>query len=279
MTISGRDGLINALANNSSRLVIDKASISNAAAQQFHSLWRASGHPGPGAIPTAAAVCDNTMVGAFQWTQQSAPNQSYAGWAALACSNAAMTIELHDRLMHLGGLVGNVTTLQTAGLDLNANLATANLDARKGDANFSDVQWWLEWYTDTGGTAATVTVSVVYNDGSTGNLTGFSLGATRRASYMVPLNGLIPAAAAGKYIRAVTGVQLSASTAAAGNFGVTATRPRSVMPCPVAGFTTIFNWADLNLPSIENSACLFLIALCSTTSTGTVRGGAKIAHG
>ena len=39
--ITGRDQLIDALANNSSRIVIDKASIANAAAGQYHSLWRA----------------------------------------------------------------------------------------------------------------------------------------------------------------------------------------------------------------------------------------------
>lgn len=279
MTISTRDQLINALANNASRLVIDKASIANAAAGQFHSLWRATGQPGQGAIPGAAAVCDNTLTGAFQFNQQTAPATSYGAWANAACSNSAVSIEIHDRLMHMGGLNGTLATLQTANLDLYANLASGNLDARKGDANFSDVQWWLEWYTDTGSTAVTATVGVTYNDGSSGNLTGVSLAATRRASFMVPLNGLIPAAAAGKYIRDVDSVTLSATTGTAGSFGVTATRPRMTMPLPLANKMEIFDWADLGLPEIFNSSCLFPIQLASTTSTGTVRGGGKIAHG
>ena len=53
--ITNRDQLIDALANTSSRIVIDKASIANAAVGQYHSLWRATGQPGPGAIPAAAA--------------------------------------------------------------------------------------------------------------------------------------------------------------------------------------------------------------------------------
>lgn len=203
MTIGTVDALLSALGNNSSRFVLDKASIANAAAGQFHSLFRATGQPGQGAIPTAAAVCDHTLTGAMGFSQQTAPATSYGAWANAACSNNAVTIEIHDRLMHMGGLVGNVATAQTANLDVSANLATANLDARKGDANFSDIQWWLEWYTDTGGTAVTATVAVTYNDGSSGNLTGLSLAATRRASFMAPLNGLIPAAAAGKFIRDV----------------------------------------------------------------------------
>lgn len=53
MTISTRDQLISALGNNSSRLVIDKASIASQAVGTFVSLWRATGQPGQGAIPEA----------------------------------------------------------------------------------------------------------------------------------------------------------------------------------------------------------------------------------
>ena len=279
MAISTRDQLINALGNNSSRFVLDKASVANAAAGQFHSLWRATGQPGQGAIPAAAAVCDHTLVGAMGFSQQTAPATSYGAWANGVCSNSAVTIEIHDRLMHMGGLVGNVATAQTANLDVSANLATNNLDERKGDANFSDIQWWLEWYTDTGATVVTATVNVTYNDGTTANLTGVSLAATRRASFMQPLNGLIPAADSGKYIRDVNTVTLSATTGTAGSFGVTATRPRMTLPLPLANKMEVFDWAQLGLPEIFNSSCLFPIQLASTTTTGTVRGGGKIIHG
>ena len=278
MTISTRDQLIDALGNNSSRLVIDKASIASQAAGTFVSLWRATGQPGQGAIPAAAAVCDNTLTGAMGFTQQVAPATSYGAWANAVCSNSAMTLEIHDRLMHMGGLNGTLTTAQTVNLDVNANLAFGNLDKRKGDSNFSDIQWWLEWYTATGSTAVTATVSVTYNDGTTGTLSA-SLAATRPASFMLPLNGLIPAAAAGKYIRDVDSVQLSATTGTAGSFGVTATRPRMTMPLALANKMEVFDWAALGLPEIANSSCLFPVILTSTTSTGTVRGGGMLAHG
>jgi hypothetical protein len=279
MTITTRDQLINALANNASRFVIDKASLSNAAAGQFHSLWRATGQPGQGAIPGAAAVCTNALTGAMNFAQQTSPATSYGAWANAVCSNSVVTIEIHDRLMHMGGLVGNVATSQTVNLDVHANLASNNLDARKGDANYSDIQWWLEWYTDTGSTAVTATVNVTFNDGTTANLTGISLAATRRASFMQPLNGFIAAADSGKFIRDVNTVTLSATTGAAGSFGVTATRPRLTMPLNVGNKMEIFDWAQLGLPEIFNSSCLALVELCSTTSTGTVRGGGKIIHG
>lgn len=278
MSISTRDQLIDALSNNSSRFVIDKASIASQAAGTFVSLWRATGQPGQGAIPAAAVVCDNTLAGAMGFTQQVAPATSYGAWANAVCSNSAMTLEIHDRLMHMGGLNGTLTTAQTVNLDVNANLASGNIDKRKGDSNFSDIQWWLEWYTATGATAVTATVSVTYNDGTSGTLSA-SLAATRPASFLLPLNGLIPAAAAGKYIRDVDSVQLSATTGTAGSFGVTATRPRMTMPLPLANKMEVFDWAALGLPEVANSSCLFPVVLTSTTSTGTVRGGGKLAHG
>ena len=278
MTITTRDKLIDALGNNSSRLVIDKASISNAAAGQFHSLWRATGQPGQAAIPAAAAVCNNALTGALNFAQQTSPATTYGTWANAMCSNNATTLEIHDRLMHMGGLSGTSTGSQTVNLDLNANLASNNLDARKGDANFSDVQWWMEWYTDTGGTAVTATVGVTYNDGTTGTLS-VALAATRRASLMIPLNGFIPAAAAGKYIRGIDTVQLSATTGSAGSFGFTATRPRMTMPLSLANKMETFDWAALGLPEIFNSSCLMILQVASTTTTGTVRGGGKLSHG
>ncbi len=279
MAITTRDQLIDAMCNNSSRLVIDKVSLSNAAAGQFHSLWRATGQPGQGAVPAAAARCTNALVGSLQFTQQVAPAKSYLAILEGLCSNNATVLEIHDRLMHMGGLNGTLTTAQTVNVDLDANLASDNLTERIGDSNYSDVTWWLEWYTDTGGTAVTATVNVTYNDDTSGNLTGISLAATRRASLMIPLNGLIPAADSGKYIRDVNTVTLSATTGTAGSFGVTATRYRAALYKPIANARFTADWAGLGIPNIPNSSCLMLIQLAGTTSTGAVRATGKIVHG
>lgn len=278
MTISTRDQLIDALANNSDRIVIDKASLANAAAGQLHSLWRATGTPGQAAIPAAAALCNSALTGALGFSNQTAPATSYLGWVAMACSNDAVTMEVHDRLGHMGGLSGTVATAQTVNLDVS----TAGLNVpseRLGDANFSDVQWFAEWYTDTGSTAVTLTVNVTYGDNSTGNLSTISLAATRRASFLIPLLGYIPAADSGKKIKKINTCTLSATTGTAGSFGFTASRLRSVMPLPVANKAEIFDWAALGLPEVPNDACLWLLQLASTTTTGTVRGGGKLVHG
>ena len=277
--IENIDNLVKALGNNSSRIVLDKASIASQIANSYCSLWRATGQPGQGAIPTVVATCNNTTVGTIGFNQQTSPSTSYGAYLEIATSNAAMTMELHDRLANMGGLNGTLTTAQSVNLDLNTLLATDNIDTRKGDANYSDVQWWLEWYTATGGTAVTATIVVTYNDGTTGNLSVLSLAAARQASHMIPLNSLIPSAQSGKFIRGIVSVTLSATTGTAGNFGVTVTRPRMTLSSPFANFKFIADWAQLGLPEIYNSSAIFPIVLTSTTSTGTVRGGGKIAHG
>lgn len=277
MTITTRDQLINAMANNSSRIVIDKGTVTIAAGA-FYSYWRVTGQPGQGAIPSTAAVCDHNLVGSLQFTQQTAPATSYLSLLEVALG-AAHTLEVHDRLMHMGGLSGTVTTAQTVGINLDSNLSTNNLAARVGDSNYSDVQWWLEWYTATGSTAVTATVNVTYNDGSTGNLTGASLAATRPASFMLPLNNLIPAAASGLYIRGVNSVTLSATTGTAGSFGITATRYRAGVFCPQANARFTSDWASLGIPEIPNSSCLFPVLLTSSTTAATIRATGKMAHG
>jgi len=264
-------------AGDPSRIIIDKATIASQAANTYVSMWRATGQPGQGAIPAAAAVCDNSFVGSFGLRQPVSPITSYGGLLWCMCSNGTSVLEIHDRLMHMGGLSGTVITSQTVGMDLSTVLATSNLDYRKGDANFSDVQWWVEWYAATGGTGANLTLSVTYNDNSTGTIV-VALAATRPASYMVPINSLIPAAKSGFYIKAVTAAILSISTGTAGSFGVTATKPRMVLAMPAANFTAKDDWAALGIPELPNYSCLFPIVFTSTTSSGTIRGGGKIGH-
>lgn len=279
MVIANVDQLVNAMGNNASRIIIEKATIANAAASQFHSLWRATGQPGQGAIPTTAAIATNALIGSIQFTQQTAPATSYIGQLEAIVQTAGMSVEIHDRLMHMGGLNATLTTAQTVNLDVAANLATSNLDARKGDANYSDIQWWMEWYTDTGATASNATINVTYNDGTSGNLSVQAVGGTIRASRMIPLNFLIPAADSGKYIRDINTVTLSASTGTAGNFGFTATRYRGGVFCAGAGGRFIQSWSDVGLPEIHNSSCLFPVVIANTTATGIVRGTGKIIHG
>ena len=64
MTITTRDQIIDGLANNNDRIMWDKASIATQVVGQYCSLWRATGVPGQGAIPSAAAYCTKALTGA-----------------------------------------------------------------------------------------------------------------------------------------------------------------------------------------------------------------------
>lgn len=279
MAITTVDGVLDALANNSSRLVIDKASIGNATAGQIISLWRATGQPGQAAIPTTAAVPTKALLGALNFDNQTAPATSYIAWLFLQSSNAAMSPEIHDRIAHMGGLVLNVTTLQPPTGSLIDLVTLAPPAARLGATNYSDVQWFLEVYADGGATASNATINVTYNNGTSGNLNVVAVGGTLRAGRMIPLTPLIPTAQQGLFIRAINSVQLSASTGTAGNFGFTCTRQRTALPLPLNNKTEVGDWASLGLPEVPNDSCLQIVMPTSTTSTGTLRGGGKIAHG
>lgn len=277
MSITTIDQLADALGNNSSRIIIDKASLSNQVAGRYASMWRATGQPAQAAIPgTTAAVPTSATLGAIAFTNQTSPVTSYIAWLFATCSNSATSIEIHDRVAHMGGMVLNVTTSQTVNLDL---VALAPAAARVGDSNYSDLQWWLEVYTDGGATASNATINVTFNDGTSADLTVQAVGGTIRAGHMFPLTPLIPTAHQGKFIRDVNTVILSASTGTAGNFGFTVTRPRTILPMPLANFMNVADWAQTGKPEISNDSCLFVVVLPSTTSTGTIRGGGKIAHG
>lgn len=266
------DGIVNALGNNSSRIVIDKSSIANAIAGGVHSLWRATGFPAQASIPTTAVLCTKSITGAIGFQNQIAPADSYLAYAFASSSNNATTIEMHDRLVQMGGLNLTLLTAQSVVMDLATLLVPTD---RLGEANYSEVQWWLEVYADGGATASNATINVTYDDLSTGNLAVVSVGGTLRASRMIPLLSAIN----GRFIKAINFVTLSSSTGTAGNFGFTATRIRANLPLPLANKSEIFDWANLGFPEIANDSCLFFVATPTTTSTGTLRGGGKIAHG
>lgn len=277
MAIENLDQYANALGNNSSRIILDKASQSAQVAGGLCSLWRATGQPAQGAVPTTPAVLTNLTTGAIGFSQQVAPAKSYIGNLSSTSSNSAMTLEIHDRLAHNGGLVLNVTTAQTiAGLDL----VSLGVDQdRIGDIDYSDVQWWLEVYTAGGATASNATINVTFDDNSTGNLNVQAVGGTLGAGRLLPLTPLKTTAQQSLFIRGINSVTLSASTGTAGNFGFTATRFRTDLFMPIANAKFKSDLFDGGFPNVPNGSCLFPVLLCSTTTSGTLRGTGKIVHG
>lgn len=246
----------------------------------FHSFWRSTGSTTQPAAPTTATaiVLNNTSAGAVPFMQQTSPMTSYLAYLAASCSAANTTMEIHDRLAHCAGLTANApATITITGFDFNT-LSGSNLTQRIGDANYSDISWWMEWYTATGADPANATVNVTYNDGTTGALTAFAIGGTVRASRMIQLNNLIPAADSGKYIRAVNSVTVG-DTNADGSFGITATRYRASIYMPVLNKIYSSIWAETGLPEIYNQSHLFPIGIATATTMGNLRIDGLIVHG
>jgi hypothetical protein len=284
MAISTTTQLEAAISNSYSIINGSKPSLSNALTGQFFSTWNSAGLPGTGAIPTVTpVVLTNATTGGFKFAQQTAPRTSYLADLKFTTSLVGATVEIHDRLVHMGGLSATVITTQTiTGFDLSTLSGTSNLAARIGDSNYSDVQWWLEIYTDLGSGSSTATINVTFNDATTGNLTPFNVGnADRRLGRMFPLNSLILAADQGKFIQGINSVTLSSSTATAGNFGFVATRYRSSVFAEQPNELYKNGWTKTALAEVFNSSCLSMIVLVanSNTTTGTVTLNGKIIHG
>jgi hypothetical protein len=282
MTITTLDGLVSALGNNNSRLIVEKASLSNQVVGRLCSLWRATGTPGQGAIPgTTPARCDMGLTGSPSFTAQTSPATSYFSEFRGVSPNGSLNLEFYDRLAHMGGLVLNSTSSQvinsTSGFDLDLLSIPA---ARRGASGYTDVRWFLEVYTDGGATASNATINVTFTDNSSADLAVQAVGGTIRVGHMFPLDPLIQAADQGKVIRRINSVILSASTTGAGNFGFTAVRPLGALPLFVANRFEQFDWATGGNPEIPNNTCLMLAVLLSTGSTtGIIRGFGKFTHG
>ena len=278
MAITTADGIVNALGGagtNRSKLRIDKAQLTSAVLGQIFSLWRATGMPAQAAAPTTAVVPTKATLGAMDFLNQTLPARSYFLRAELAGSQSSITIELGDRVAHMGGLSFNIITSQViTGMDL-ATLAVVS--ARLGAANYSDIDWYLECYADGGATASNATINVTYNDGTTGDLSLVAVGGTVRAGRRIPLNALRPDFS--KFIKGINSVILSVSTAAVGNFGFTAVNRLVDLDIPSAPKTEIKDWAQIMEP-VPNDACIELAMICASTGgTGTLRGIVIIGHG
>ena len=262
MALTTEAGLVTAKANATvSRLL--KASLGNMAAGIQASLWRATGIPTQPAIPGAAAVVDRTTAGCILHPALTTGDTRYID-GFLLNGTTANTIHIVDRLIHMGGLNGTLATLQSVN--------TPALPSGRADENGADVEWWLEWYTDTGSTAVTATVTPVYDDNLSTPTIAISLAATRRAGMLIPI---IPPQ--GRTIKSITSVQLSATTGTAGNFGVTATKHLGVVG--VSPAANIADRAESLIRKIHASACLMAMVDCTTTSTGQINGFLSLMEG
>lgn len=239
---------------------IDLRNALTTVAGRLYSGWLASGSTlGAGSTPSTAVVPTRTDAGAIG--QADAITDLRLGQTQMNRTAAGLWI-LCDRLSHQGGLSGTDTAAQTT------NLPTAALTRY---TTGEGVLAALEIYTAVGSTGTTVSVSYTNQSGSTGRtspLTTFGGTGFNAASRFI----VLPLQQGDSGVRAVASVDLVASTATAGNFGVTLFKPLAFLPIPFSSNDTFFFDAIRNLggqlPKIEAGACLFWLFLPQGTSGG-----------
>ncbi|MGQ0708691.1 MAG: hypothetical protein ACT4NV_02970 [Rhodoferax sp.] len=255
------------------RLALNKPSLGAMVGGSDGAMWRGAGYPLQGAVPGAAAACSKASTGAMPLAQRTGGQVRRLLGLELMSSVAGQTFYLEDRLAHMGGLSGALSTAQTVGLDLAA--LGANMAQRVGDSAFDpyrEVVWYLDWYTATGAAAATPTVNVTYADGTSGNCGIWALGATALPASVAANRRYQILSATGKAIRGVNSVTLSASTGTAGSFGVTAVRKLATLVTHIASKTEVLVFPRESAPLIHDEACLTLSFTSSTSLSGTAVG-------
>lgn len=223
-------------------------------AGRWCSLWQYDGCPSGGAVPTTVAIPDNTTTGGLKQVDPGGGRQKWA-LSGFVANVAAGTVMMYDRLLHIGGLSGTVTTAQTVG-----GTITRHTD---GKGNIA----WAEIYTAIGATATTITMSYTDQDGNSGNTSvATTFGGTNfnTATRMI----MYPVASGDSGIQAIASTTVLATTATAGNFGVTMAHPLAFYEIGAAGDAGWRDWATglPGIPEIETDACIAYAYLPQTTT-------------
>jgi len=234
-------------------------------AGRMASLWRYDGMPGGGAIPTTGAIPTRTTQGALPYTAAGGGREKFALTVGLS-SSVAGVFTLYDRLFHIGGLSGTVTTAQTVQGSTPTPAITRNTGG-VGNVVF------VEIYTLIGTSSQTITMNYTNQAGTTGRIsTAVAIGGTnnREATRVI----MLPLQGADTGVRAVESVTLSGSTGTAGEFGVVIARPFPQLAVPTPGMAVIRDWTTgLPMPPDVNNMCLSLLFFPASAAAPDVYGG------
>jgi len=228
-------------------------------AEYRYSFWRYEGWPSAGATPTTPATLDKSSAGAIPFTS---PGGGRTKWitSVMVAFDGSMGDEavLYDRLLHMGGLSGTVTSAQTVGGTLARNTG--------GEGN----RIYLDVYSVLGSTERTVTASYTNQAGTSGRTTqAWPIGGSTSAAFWNDDNAFyeLPLQDDDTGVQSVQSVTLSASTGGAGDFGITIGRP--LLRCPIAGLGSgaVDLTTELSGPvAIPTDACLAVYSASLTAS-------------
>lgn len=227
------------------------------------SLWTYDGvNSAGGATPGAVAAPTKATTGAMPFANPGGGRQK---WATQAWSTGLVggTLLIYDRLLHIGGLSGTVITPQTVGGSLTRYT--------NGEGNFA----FAEIYTIVGATGTTINLSGYTNSTPTAGRVGPAVTFGGTGFREVTRAIMLPLQAGDTGISAIANVDLVASTATAGNFGVTIGHPIAYVGIGAPGAA---GWRDFTtglpgIPDIQADACLALLWIPQTVTAPEILGG------
>lgn len=237
---------------------------------QARSTWTMTGLPAAGVAPAGinGAICTSATAGAIPWVDPAAGLNAYldAVIASLRTTTAGLDgeVTLYDRLWASGGINGTTTGPQAV---------TQPALTRYSDG--SGVQAWVEVYTSIGATAATLTVTYTNQDG-VGSRTGTIAIATGGVSNAQMAFGPMALQAGDRGVRSIQSINLSATTGAAGNYGVTLARPLA-SALIVNGAAQIRPLETFSV--VQPGACLWLAYRAATSAVHTLAAQATVVTG
>jgi len=240
------------------------AAVTGPIAGRGASLWIYDGMPAAGATPGATSIPNKTTTGAIPFTAPGGGREKLLIGASVTPVIAGVYL-LYDRLLHVGGLNATLTTDQTVQGTTPSPALTRNTG---GVGNMA----FYEVYSLIGSTATTLTMTYTDQDGNTGQTSTISIGGTgfREVTRMQR----IPLAAGDSGIRAIDKIALTATTGAAGNFGVTIAQPLAWIPVGAGGS---MGWRDYTtglpgIPAIDSNACLALMYIPNVATATELMG-------
>jgi hypothetical protein len=249
---------------NSPQRIVDfvKSSTTTQAGRPY-SLWAST--PNAGAVPTTAAACDNTLAGALTSNTAITANKILRFLNIDIASSFSLFI-LCDRLSHQGGLLCNTVKGQ------QTNLPTAALTRYTDGVG---VYAGLEFSGVSGGTPSTYILRYTNDKGTANRMSyptqvgGSQYGTTAQRFIITPLFQ------GDRGIRSVEEFQLTINTGDTGACGLVLFKPLLYVPMYVQNYTESIDavlGAGARFVQIQNTACLFWLAVTYSTLTGTVVG-------
>lgn len=269
MAITTMDGLVAALATSQDQKLFFPSATN--AAGGFISLNRAVVTSfGQSAIPAVASsggtIPTESLLGYPTFNNPSAPALSYVGRIGSVLATAG-TVHVYDSLWSCSGFNGTLTTAQAV---------TSMPALTRPDANGEGAEIWIQCYTATGATASNITVQYT-------NQSGVASRSTVSTAMIVsmPANRMfqVPLQSGDTGVRSIQSVTLSASTATAGNFGVTLMRRICSFGGAVPNVPNPSDFAALGLPEVLNDAALTFVHQATTTSSGVIMGQLSLIQG